>query len=268
MNKQVSQPHGSVEAILSLTKISTKTETGDGWGMMSGAPNNIFWSPARFFPPQSISKTKIYNEFFWNGQIGSGKRLCIILKMKVVLRVDKFNVDYIWSLVCFISSILSLAILILLNKVIHTVLLYGSFSKRLVRYKLKLMMVFCKGPLSYSKYVVFEIFHRRFFRKSAHSGNILVFLIIFTTIFAIVLYFWPMQSAQKLFSHLFTHYGLKIRNYGENCDKNGQKHQNISTMARFSEKMSMKYFENHIFTIWEGSLACKTLSSVCSVPIV
>jgi hypothetical protein len=63
-----------------------------------------------------------------------------------------------------------------------------------------------------------------------------------------------MQSAQKLISHLFTHYGLKIRNYGENCDKNGQKHQNVYTTGRFSEKRSMKYFQNNIFTTWEGSL--------------
>jgi hypothetical protein len=130
ISKRFAIIHGSVEAILSLTKISTKTETGDEWGMMWGVPNNSFWNPARFFPPQSISKTKIYNEFFWNGRFGSGKRLCIILYM--VLGVDKFNVDYIWSVVCFISSIRSLAILILLNKVIHTVLLYGSFSKPVI----------------------------------------------------------------------------------------------------------------------------------------
>jgi hypothetical protein len=33
-----------------------------------------------------------------------------------------------------------------------------------------------------------------------------------------------------------------------------EKHQNIHTMGRFSEKTRMKYFENHIFSMWEGSL--------------
>jgi hypothetical protein len=33
-----------------------------------------------------------------------------------------------------------------------------------------------------------------------------------------------------------------------------EKLQNIHTMGRFSEKTRMKYFENHIFTMWEGSL--------------
>jgi hypothetical protein len=32
-----------------------------------------------------------------------------------------------------------------------------------------------------------------------------------------------------------------------------EKHQNIHTMGRFSEKTSMKYFENHIFTMWDES---------------
>jgi hypothetical protein len=31
-------------------------------------------------------------------------------------------------------------------------------------------------------------------------------------------------------------------------------HQNIHTMGQFSENARMKYFENHIFTMWEGSL--------------
>jgi Leucine-rich repeat (LRR) protein len=34
--------HGSVDAILSLTKMSTKSEAGDGCWVMSGAPNNSF----------------------------------------------------------------------------------------------------------------------------------------------------------------------------------------------------------------------------------
>jgi hypothetical protein len=33
-----------------------------------------------------------------------------------------------------------------------------------------------------------------------------------------------------------------------------EKRQNIHTMDRFSEKTRMKYFENHVFTMWEGSL--------------
>jgi hypothetical protein len=32
-----------------------------------------------------------------------------------------------------------------------------------------------------------------------------------------------------------------------------EKHQNIRTMGRVSEKTRMKYFENHIFTMWDGS---------------
>jgi hypothetical protein len=34
--------HGSLEAILSLTKMTQKTETGDGCGVMSGVLNNGF----------------------------------------------------------------------------------------------------------------------------------------------------------------------------------------------------------------------------------
>jgi hypothetical protein len=40
----------SVEAILGLTKLSNKTKSGDGWGMMLRVPNNGFWDPARSFP--------------------------------------------------------------------------------------------------------------------------------------------------------------------------------------------------------------------------
>jgi hypothetical protein len=34
--------HGLLDAILSLTKMTQKTETGDGCGVMSGAVNNGF----------------------------------------------------------------------------------------------------------------------------------------------------------------------------------------------------------------------------------
>ncbi len=34
--------HGSLEAILNLMKMTQKTETGDGCGVMSGALNNSF----------------------------------------------------------------------------------------------------------------------------------------------------------------------------------------------------------------------------------
>jgi hypothetical protein len=34
--------HGSLEAILSLTKMTQKTETGNGCGVMSGVLNNGF----------------------------------------------------------------------------------------------------------------------------------------------------------------------------------------------------------------------------------
>jgi hypothetical protein len=33
-----------------------------------------------------------------------------------------------------------------------------------------------------------------------------------------------------------------------------EKRQNIHTMGRFFEKTRMKYFENQLFTMWEGSL--------------
>jgi hypothetical protein len=56
-----------------LTKMSTKTKTGDGWGMMSGVLNNGFWNPASFFPPQLISKTKFSNDFLRNCQFGPKK---------------------------------------------------------------------------------------------------------------------------------------------------------------------------------------------------
>jgi hypothetical protein len=36
------QMHGSLEAILSLMKMTTKSEAGDGCGVMSGVPNNGF----------------------------------------------------------------------------------------------------------------------------------------------------------------------------------------------------------------------------------
>ncbi len=49
--------HGSLEAILTLTKMTTKSEAGDGWGVMSGVPNNGFWNPARSLPsPQNMSQ--------------------------------------------------------------------------------------------------------------------------------------------------------------------------------------------------------------------
>jgi hypothetical protein len=52
--------HGSLEAILSLTKMTQKTEIGDGGEVMSGALNNGFWNPARWVPSQLISKFKFF----------------------------------------------------------------------------------------------------------------------------------------------------------------------------------------------------------------
>jgi hypothetical protein len=48
--------HGSLEAILGRTKLSTKTKTGDGWGMVPGVPNKFHKNPICFFPPQSFQK--------------------------------------------------------------------------------------------------------------------------------------------------------------------------------------------------------------------
>ncbi len=48
--------HGSLEAILGRTKLSTKTKTGDGWGMVPGVPNKFQSNPICFFPPRSFRK--------------------------------------------------------------------------------------------------------------------------------------------------------------------------------------------------------------------
>jgi hypothetical protein len=48
--------HSSLEAILGRTKLSTKTKTGDGWGMVLGVPNNFLWNPIWCFPEQSCQK--------------------------------------------------------------------------------------------------------------------------------------------------------------------------------------------------------------------
>jgi hypothetical protein len=90
----------------------------------------------------------------------------------MVLKVGKFSIDNFWSLERFILSILSLAILNFLNKVLHIVLMYGSFSKQLIRPNL-LIKIFRK-PLPYGKYAVCIKLNPSFFRKSAHSVNILV----------------------------------------------------------------------------------------------
>ncbi len=123
--------HGSLEAILGSTKMTWKTKTGDGCGVMSGVQNNGFWNPARYYSTQHISKTKFCKQILQKSRFGPGKRLCKNLKM--ALRVGKFNIDNFRSLELFISSILSLAILIFLNKVLHTVLLHGYFLKQLIR---------------------------------------------------------------------------------------------------------------------------------------
>ncbi len=69
--------HGSLEAILGRTKLSTKTKTGDGWGMVPGVPNKFQSNPICFFPPQNFQKF-IFSSvcqlqvFFWyifRGQI-------------------------------------------------------------------------------------------------------------------------------------------------------------------------------------------------------
>ncbi len=90
----------------------------------------------------------------------------------MVLKVGKFIVDNFWSLERFILSTLSLAILIFLNKVLHIVLLYGSFRKQLIRRNLQIKIF--KRPLPHGKYAVYIKFYPSFFRKSAYSVNILV----------------------------------------------------------------------------------------------
>jgi hypothetical protein len=55
-----SPKHGSLEAILSLTKMTQKTETGDGCEVMSGVLNNGFLNPARWVPSQLISKFNFF----------------------------------------------------------------------------------------------------------------------------------------------------------------------------------------------------------------
>ncbi len=116
-------------------------------------------------------KIQFFLNIFTKKVIWHQKWYCKILYM--VLRVGKFNIDNFWSLERFISSILSLATLILLSKVLHTVFLYRSFSKQLIRPNL-LIEIF-KRPLPHGKYAVFKIFHPCFLRKSAHSVNILMF---------------------------------------------------------------------------------------------
>ncbi len=90
----------------------------------------------------------------------------------MVLKIGKFNIDNFWSLECFISSILSLAILNFPNKVLHRALLHGSFSKQLIRPNL-LRQVF-KRPFPHGKYAVYIKFYPSFSRTSAQSVNILV----------------------------------------------------------------------------------------------
>ncbi len=65
---------------------------------------------------------------------------------------------------------------------------------------------------------------------------------------------WYMQSAWIFLSHVSTHYGSKIRNYSENSDKINRK------TTKYSHYEPIKYFENHIFTILEGSVSWKSLS--------
>ncbi len=69
-----------------------------GWMRDDSSPHNI---------SQNWNFLTIFIEKFC---LTSKKRLCKILEL--VLRVGKFNVDHIWSLVHFVSSILLLTILI------------------------------------------------------------------------------------------------------------------------------------------------------------
>ncbi len=53
-------PHGSLEAILGRTKLSKKTEIGDGSGMVPGVPNKFQSNPVCSFPEQDFRKTVFF----------------------------------------------------------------------------------------------------------------------------------------------------------------------------------------------------------------
>ncbi len=210
----------------------------------------MVWNPARWVPSQHISKFLFFLNIFIKGDLAPKKWLCKILYM--VLRVGKFNIDNFWSLERFISSILSLVILILLIKVLHPVLLYGSFSKQLIWPNL-LIEVF-KRPLPHGKYIVFKIFHPCFSENRPIVWKFWCFSVNFVRIVTIISYFWSMQSVRSFFCHVSTHYGSTIRNYSENSDKINWKTQKFSHYGPIFWKTRMKYFKNYIFTMWEGSL--------------
>jgi hypothetical protein len=53
-----------------LMKLPQQSETGDGWGMVPGLPNNGFWNPTSFFPSQNFRKFVFFSVcqlqgFFW-----------------------------------------------------------------------------------------------------------------------------------------------------------------------------------------------------------
>ncbi len=136
----------------------------------------------------------------------------------MILRVGKFNIDNFWSLERFISSILSLAILILLSKVLHTVLLYGSFSKQLIRPNL-LTEVF-KRPLQHSKYVVLKIVLPRFSENRPIVGIFWCFSVNFVRIFTIISYYRPIVSWDMTKNASSRLHRSKIRYYTKNSDQN------------------------------------------------
>ncbi len=122
---------------------------------MSGVQNNGFWNLARSSPTQLISKTKFCRQILQKSRFGPGKRLCNFLL--VVPKVGKFNVDNFWSLDQLISSILSPAILILLNKVMHEVRLSRWIFKYSILIKVMIGMsrgFFCMENMWFSKYFI------------------------------------------------------------------------------------------------------------------
>ncbi len=82
----------------------------------------------------------------------------------------------------------------------------------------------------------------------------------FVRIFTIISYFWSKLSARSIFSHVSTHYVLRIRNYSENSDKINQKTPKYLHYGPiFWKRKDEIFWKLHIYHV--GGVSWKPLST-------